>query len=115
MPGQKDKNIQNAEAFITNPHVSEMIVQNQTASGNGFVFYYSHLLTQFHLSQSNCELRESSLKMVNNQFGLSKQMVNFFFFPQKSKINYDSFFVVPVEKVDSKYMFFLPCLTKTCL
>lgn len=38
MSRQKDKNIQNAEAFITNPHISQMIVQNQTASGTWLWF-----------------------------------------------------------------------------
>lgn len=38
MSGQKDKNIQNAEAFVTNPRVSQMIVQNQTTPGTWLWF-----------------------------------------------------------------------------
>lgn len=37
-PNRNTKNIQNTEAFVTNPHVPQVTVQNWTASGIWFQF-----------------------------------------------------------------------------
>lgn len=37
-PNRNTKNIQNTEAFVTNPHVPQVTVQNWTASGTWFQF-----------------------------------------------------------------------------
>lgn len=51
--------------------------------------------------------------MVNNHFGLSKQMKGHLFFKEVKSITI--IFVVPVEKADSKYTLFLLCLIKMWL